>query len=533
MLVQMRTKAQAARVAELCAARPVLKDAHPTRTIEVDDFEAVRGAVESVSTLFTLVDPDTDEAVASGWSIRGAIFEVEWPSDPSLVWSHFGGSRFAYNWALGTVKTDMDARTTDPTHESTPWTLGDLRKRWNQEKHQKAPWWADNSKEAYATGIDDLVRGLSNWDASRRGVRKGRPAGFPRFKRKGRCKNSVRFTTGVMRIAADRRSIHLPVIGPLRSKENTRRLERPLAQGRARLLNMTLTERWGRLFVSIAYAIRTPVPQALTRPGVVAGVDLGLRTLATITDTDGRIIEVRNPAPLRAALAQRRAAGRQLSRRIPGSRGYERAKANLVRMDRRAVYLRRNQWHQLTHLLTTTYSEIHIEDLDLAAMKRSMGRRAFRRSVSDAALGMFRPMLTDKAAQRGGRVVIVDRWYASSQIHHGCGCRLIAPTKLAKKLICATTGELVDRDINAARNIRDWSDSPPPTTSRGPVGATAPVVSTLVGGNHGDAGSALATRRGLGSDRQSFDLSRASRGEARTDPDVCDIGQGTSKRGAV
>jgi putative transposase len=225
-----------------------------------------------------------------------------------------------------------------------------------------------------------------------------------------------------MRFDDDRRTITVPVIGGLRTKENTRRVQRPMAQSRARVLNMTLSERWGRLFVSVNYVVATSQRQQAARLGARAGVDLGLRTLATVADTDGNIIEYQNPAPLRATLNERRRAGRQMSRRIPGSRGHQAAKAKLARMDRRTVYLRREAWHQLTTELSATYSEIVVEDLNLAAMKQSMGRRAFRRSVSDAALGMFRPMLAYKAERNGSVLTVADRWFPSSQIHHGCGC---------------------------------------------------------------------------------------------------------------
>ena len=259
-----------------------------------------------------------------------------------------------------------------------------------------------------------------------------------------------------MRLEADRRTITLPVIGGLRSKENTRRVQRPVARGGARILNMTLSERWGRLFVSVCFAVRTPSVRPPRKPHVRAGADLGLRTLATIADSDGRLIEVPNPAPLRQTLAERRNAAREMSRRIVGSRGHRAAKAKLARLDRRAVHVRHEAWHRLTHELTSTYGEVVIEDLDVAAMRSSMGRRAFRRSVSDAALGVFRPMLAYKAQRTGTEIVVADRWHPSSQIHHGCGCRLIAPVKLAKRLACAVTGELVDRDRNAALNLRDW-----------------------------------------------------------------------------
>ncbi len=70
-------------------------------------------------------------------------------------------------------------------------------------------------------------------ETSKNGTRNGRRVGFPRFRSARRDPGRVRFSTGAMRLEADRRTIVLPRIGPLRSKENTRRAQRHLAAGRA------------------------------------------------------------------------------------------------------------------------------------------------------------------------------------------------------------------------------------------------------------------------------------------------------------
>lgn len=230
MIVELGTRAQAARVAERCGGRRLeAKDGEPGRRVEVGDFEAVREQVESVTVLFGLYDSDTGVAVPSGWALTGATFEVEWPDDPSMVRSHFGARRFAYNWALARVKADLDTRTAEREHVSLKWSLDALRKEWNQVKDDAAPWWAQNSKECYSSGIADLVQGLANWKASNAGRRKGKRVGFPKFKSRRSDTPRVRFSTGAMGLTDDRRTITVPVIGPLRSKENTRRLQRPLA----------------------------------------------------------------------------------------------------------------------------------------------------------------------------------------------------------------------------------------------------------------------------------------------------------------
>ncbi len=80
-------------------------------------------------------------------------------------------------------------------------------------------------------------------------------------------------------------------------------------------------------------------------------------------------------------------------------------------------------------------------------MKRSMGRRAYRRAVSDAAMGLVGPQLAYKTARHGGTPMVADRWFPSSQINHGCHhpngtpCRLIGKHRVDKHLVCPQTGE--------------------------------------------------------------------------------------------
>jgi len=209
MIVEFSTLSQAAKVAALTGGQhlPTKEPGKLSRRVDVGPgFEEHRGAVESVSVLFRLFDENGVE-VPSGWTISAAKFEVCWPGEPGVVRSHFGARRFAFNWALGQVKADMYARKGDPERESVGWDLASLRKRWNQVKDEVAPWWAANSKEAYSSGITDLVRALANWKTSKAGTRKGRGIGFPAFRSRHRDHNRVRFTTGAMRLEPDRRTI--------------------------------------------------------------------------------------------------------------------------------------------------------------------------------------------------------------------------------------------------------------------------------------------------------------------------------------
>jgi hypothetical protein len=89
--------------------------------------------------------------------------------------SRCGGQRFAFNWGLALVKANLEQRWAEksygiPAAELMPslsWSAYDLRKLWNRVKDTTAPWWAENSKEAYSSGLANLTTALSNWNASR------------------------------------------------------------------------------------------------------------------------------------------------------------------------------------------------------------------------------------------------------------------------------------------------------------------------------------------------------------------------------
>ena len=138
------------------------------------------------------------------------------PCQQASLASHTGAARFAYNWGLELVTTRLDQRKAGEEVQ-VPWTLPVLRREWNRAKHDVAPWWAENSKEAYNSGLDALARALKNWSDSRCGRRKGRPVGFPRRKNKRRARVACRFTTGAIRVLPDRKHVQLPRIGVVKT----------------------------------------------------------------------------------------------------------------------------------------------------------------------------------------------------------------------------------------------------------------------------------------------------------------------------
>ncbi len=350
------------------------------------------------------------------------------------------------------MRTARSARASRPTaltgQQLTPWintSAYSLRKSWNAAKDVVAPWWKENSKEAYATGCAHLSTALGN-------RRDGR-ARMPRFKSKHRARLTCRFTTGSFGLGADRRHIRLPVIGAVRTHESTRKLARKVEAGTARIRSTTLSHRRGRWHVAFSVEVDEPTPAPRGGERIV-GVDLGITDLATLSTgqhvpntrrLDG---ELRSLRRVQRRCARRRGPDRRT--RVEPSHRWRKARARADRVHTRVGNLRRNDTHQLTSRLVRDFDTIVIEDLHVAGMLRN---RRLARHIAGANWAEIRRQLTYKAERGGVRLVVADRWFASSKTCSGCGT---AKAKLAlseRQYLCLACGIVLDRDENAARNL--------------------------------------------------------------------------------
>ncbi|MGH3251075.1 MAG: IS607 family element RNA-guided endonuclease TnpB, partial [Trebonia sp.] len=134
---------------------------------------------------------------------------------------------------------------------------------------------------------------------------------FPRFKKRGRCRDSFRLT-GTLRCG--RGTVTLPRLGTIKTREPTRKLARRLEAGTARILSATVSRTAQRWFVSFTVEADRDVPARHPRPGTAAGVDLGIKALLTGADDAGNVLTVPGPRPLAAGLRKLRRASRAHSR---------------------------------------------------------------------------------------------------------------------------------------------------------------------------------------------------------------------------
>ncbi len=374
---------------------------------------------------------------------------------------HCGAARVAFNWGLARVKANLDQREAErsyniPEGELTPslgWSMYAMRKAWNQAKAEVAPWWAECSKEAYASGLDRLARALSNWSDSRRGTRKGPRMGFPKFRSKRTRVPSVRFTTGVIRLDG-RSHVVLPVVGRIKTHESTRKLARRIEAGTARIRSATVRFEAGRWLVSFVVDVRR-AERAPARPDAVVGVDLGVKTLAVFSD--GRP-PIDNPRHLAGATRKLRRLSRAVSRkRGPDRRTGQRPSNRWRRADRarntvhhRVAALRRDAISKLTTGLARKYGTIVVEDLNVSGMVKN---RRLARAISDAGFGEIRRQLAYKTGWNGGRLEIADRWFPSSKTCSGCQAVKPKLPLRVRTYVCESCCLVIDRDANAALNL--------------------------------------------------------------------------------
>jgi putative transposase len=366
------------------------------------------------------------------------------PRQQGSLASHTGAARFAYNWGLELVTSRLDQRRAGQDLQ-VPWTLPELRWEWNRAKHRVAPWWAENSKEAYNSGLDALARALRNWSASRNGLRKGRPVGFPRRKKKRHARVACRFTTGAIRVLPDRKHIQLPRIGVVKTHESTRKLAQRLEHGTARILAATISRRADRWFVSFTVEVQRTIPASNGKASVV-GVDVGVRHLAVLSSGQ----TILNPRALERSLRKLRRLNRQLARRLPGSRRRNQTQRQLARVHARAANLRRDTLHKLTTKLVTQHGTVVIEQLNVAGMVRN---RHLARVLSDTGMAELRRQLAYKSTWYGSRLVVADRFFPSSKTCSSCGWVKAKLTLAERTFCCEACGLVVDRDLNAARNL--------------------------------------------------------------------------------
>jgi putative transposase len=345
----------------------------------------------------------------------------------SLAAQHAGTARYAYNWGLERSQQAYQATSKRPT-------AVDLHKEWVVFKNTEATWAQSVSKCA----PQEAFRHLNN--AYQRAFKMAQVR-LPKFKKKGE-KDSF-YLEGSIHLKGNR--IKLPRLGWIKCSER-------LPHGVA-VKNVTVSRQAEHWFVSFKMPHSKSVPTIDNQS--IIGVDLGIKTLATLSD--GQTIA--NLRPYRQHKRKLRLAQRQASKKyIKGksakeqSHNYQKAQANVAKIHYKIACIRKDALHQVTTRLAKNHREVVIEDLNVKGMSRN---HKLASAILDGGFYEFRRQLTYKCDWYGSKLTVADRFYPSSKTCSGCS-KVKKELELKERTYCCEhCGLSIDRDLNAAINLRN------------------------------------------------------------------------------
>lgn len=340
-------------------------------------------------------------------------------------------SRDLYNFALEQRKTHYEETNKNLSfYDQSKWyrKVRDTENRWEQLNSH--------------TCLRTLMRLDRSYKSFFRRVKGGETPGFPRFKGKDHWK-SVEFTyNSGCRLQAKENGKKLfyiqhvgqiPVIYHRVLPEN--------AVIKCAIVKKTASDKW---FVSLSMELsnKTILHQKANITSV--GIDMGLKYLLAMSD--GKTID--NPRWFRESAVKLRVAQRKFERKEIGSNHRTVAKNQVALVYEKVSNQRRDFWHKITRQLVTNHSHIAIEDLDLKFMLED---KHLALSANDASLGIFTKLLDYKAEEAGCQVIKVNPAYTSQTCSQ---CGVIVKKKLSERTHeCPDCGLVMDRDLNAAKNI--------------------------------------------------------------------------------
>jgi putative transposase len=346
-----------------------------------------------------------------------------------------GVARHAYNWAL--------ARWKECRAEGRRVKLKDLKAEYNKIKGEQFPWAYEVTKCAPEQAFSHLGQAFANyWRMKEEGTlpklthprKDGEEGGFPRFKSKKRDRLSFYLANDTFSV--DGHTLRVPKLGEVNMAEELRFV--------GKIMSAVISYRAGWWFVSIPVEIQHETP---THTGGAVGIDLGIKTLATCSDGE----KFENQQHYRRGLGRIQGLSKGLSRKVEGSQNWWKNTKKLAKAHYRVACQREDMLHKMTTHVVRTYALIGLEDLHTKGM---LANHCLAQAVSDASFFEVKRQLLYKAEQYGGYVQLVDRWYASSKTCSACGWVDEDVSLADRTFVCEECGLIIDRDRNAAINIR-------------------------------------------------------------------------------
>ena len=337
----------------------------------------------------------------------------------------FGCCRFVYNQALNWRMAAYKADGTSLNYNDTAFGLTAL-------KHQFA--WL---KEADSIALQQALRNLDKaYDSFFK--KNGR---FPKFKSAKRSRKSFTTINQNGTVALSDNSVKLPKVGIVKAKIH----RKPLPYWKLKSATVSMDSD-GKFYVSCLFEFDNPI---YVVPTSSKAIGLDYKSDGLYMDSDGNVGS--NHKYYRESHDKLAKEQRKLKHKTIGSNNYRKQQFKINRIYKHIASQRLDNLHKLSTKIANSYDVVCVESLNM----RSLSNESFGngKATMDNGYGMFLNMLEYKLSDRGKHFVKVDKWFPSTQLCSCCGNRM--KLALNQRIYKCSCGLTIDRDLNAAINIRD------------------------------------------------------------------------------
>lgn len=321
----------------------------------------------------------------------------------------------------------------------------DLTKQLTELKHTECQWLKDCPAQSLESSIANLDKAYKSFFAGN---------GFPKFKSR-RNRQSITFRQET-RVKGD--DIFLSKLGLVKF---IRHREMMAGDIRTVVVSKNPSDKW---FVSLLIKNEEELPKKNPIiPETAVGIDLGLKTLASVSNGE----TFGNPRFLQESLQKLRIAQRKLRRRFKNgakeqSRGYKKQKLVVAKLHEKIKNQREDYLHKVSFSIIKKYDTVCLENLNVAGMIKN---EKLAKSISDVGWSRIVTMLNYKADWYGKNVIQISRFEPSSKMCSDCGHIFKELTLAIRNWVCENCGSLHDRDLNAAKNIKNVGLRAKPSTT--------------------------------------------------------------------
>jgi putative transposase len=341
----------------------------------------------------------------------------------------FGCARFIYNWGL-------DKKINSWKNEQKSLSYNDLAKQLTSLKKEDRYIWLN---ECIA---ESLQQSLRNLDSAYNGFFKSKK-GFPKFKSKHKSKDSVKFIHCI-HFDFENWKVKLPKIGWVKLCKNQTFDQSLVRQGTTTVHK----DKCGAYWVSIIIDDKKELPpKTKVEEQSTVGIDLGIKDFIVLSDGT----KVSNPKYYECSMRKLKRIQQSLSRKVKDSHNYQKTRVKLNKCYRYITNQKLDMFHKLSSYLINNYDTICMEDLNVEGM---MQNHNLALSIQSASWSMFKEILSYKSDWYGKNLITIGRYEPSSKTCHCCGYKNNDLKLSDRTWVCPVCDSVLDRDINAAINIK-------------------------------------------------------------------------------